>query len=200
VLHGRYSKIRRRRVRELLDHFKSQGNPLDLTDEVHLLRALLTDWVERYDDITNGLHRWHASFQDDYSKAFDGWRQQALRANENHVRGHYSGDTLGPPPDPLDYVNKPRQLLDITAATQLIDRVGRMVERIEKLKSTGTVSLETLDRVLEQVGVETVRVLQEEVSDHASRSAILTQLERRWASIRVDQPHGPRTTQSWSIN
>src|SRR5690554_1667741 len=64
VKHGRYSTITRPRIRELLDQFENDAEPLNLLPEVKLLRALLTDFVERYDEITEATLAWHNSWGD----------------------------------------------------------------------------------------------------------------------------------------
>lgn len=149
IRHGRYSKITRPRIRELLDEYENDPAPLDLLPEVKLLRALLTDWVERYDEFTDALLAWHDSYR--------------------------VGEDQG----------KPTKVLDITAAAGLVDKVGAMVDRIEKTKREGSITLETLDHVLEQVGVELVQALQEEVPDAAARARILATFERRWSNVRI---------------
>ena len=93
---------------------------------------------------------------------------------------------IPPAPDPLSFVDKPRKLLDISEAANLIDKVGKMVDRIEKQKREGTIKLETLDRVLEQLGVEVVKAVQQHVADPDSRSQILRDVEERWGSIRLE--------------
>lgn len=157
IRHGRYSKITRPRIRELLDQYENDPAPLDLLPEVKLLRALLTDWVERYDEFVDALLAWHDSFR----------------------TGEWEG--------------KPTKVLDITAAAGLVDKVGAMVDRIEKTKREGNITLETLDRVLEQVGVELVQALQEEVPDAAARARILATFERRWSSVRITPDGGAPT-------
>ena len=229
---GRYSRIKRARVRELIDEFKQDPQPLDLTDEVLLLRALLTDFVERYDEMSDGIHRWHASFQQDYLDARLRWLQDVQSQTIPEIHGLHNAvlasidllvdlqgrdealDTvidqalevlrgsitasrkkqnqLPRAPDPLEFVNKPRQLLDITAAAGLVDKVGRMVERIEKIRSEGTITLEALDKVLERLGAELVIALREEVPDEDARTQILRLVWDRWYSIRVDPTPPPR--------
>jgi hypothetical protein len=150
IKHGRYSTITRPRIRELLDQYEDDPAPLDLLPEAKLLRALLTDWVERYDEFTDALLAWHDSFR---------------------------GEGASP---------KPRQTLDITTAAGLADKVGAMVDRIERHKREGGITLETLDRVLQQLGVEVVNALAEEVPDGVARAAILANIERRWHEVRLD--------------
>jgi hypothetical protein len=50
VTHGRYSVIRRPSVQQRIDELKAaDAEPLDLLEELHLLRALTIDFIERYD-------------------------------------------------------------------------------------------------------------------------------------------------------
>lgn len=63
VKHGRYSTINRPRLRELLDAFDADPDPLDLLPEIKLLRALILDYVERYDRFTDALLAWHESYE-----------------------------------------------------------------------------------------------------------------------------------------
>lgn len=197
IKHGRYSTITRPRIRELLEQFETDPTPLDLLPEVKLLRALLTDFVERYDEVTEAVLAWHNSWGDRYREAVDTWREEMLRALEAGRWRDTEADNLKDPPDPLDYMTKPRQMLDITAAASLVDKVGAMVDRIERYRREGSITLETLDRVLEQLGVEVVHALAEEVPDAAARAAILANVERRWGTIRLDPTTaraGPQTS------
>lgn len=186
IKHGRYSTITRPRIKELLEQFENDPAPMDLLPEVKLLRALLTDFVERYDEVTEAILAWHNSWGDRYREAVGVWREQMIRALESGGWQDTEADDLPDPPEPLDYMTKPRQMLDITAAAGLVDKVGAMVDRIEKHKREGSITLETLDRVLEQLGVEVVHALTEEVPDAVARAAVLKNVERRWGSIRLD--------------
>src|SRR5689334_21056250 len=58
----RYRAVRRPRIRELLDSFADDPDPLNLLPEVRILRALILDFIERYDEQTEALIAWHASF------------------------------------------------------------------------------------------------------------------------------------------
>jgi hypothetical protein len=185
--HGRYSTITRPRIRELLDQYDKDPEPLNLLPEAKLLRALLTDFVERYDEITDGIICWHASWSEDYGRALSAWKQsvnEKLAADPNAE--------VDPVPHPRDSVHKPRQVLDITAAASLADKVGAMVDRIEKYTAAqnNVITLDTLARVLEQVGVELVQTLMREVSDETLRARILTTFEERWSSVHLDVKSG----------
>jgi len=61
---GRYSVIDRARFRELIDVIKhaEDRDPLDLIPELELQRAILIDFIERYDEFSEALIAWHASW------------------------------------------------------------------------------------------------------------------------------------------
>lgn len=62
VKHGLYSVVQRPRVGELIQHFEEQPDPLSTLPELAAARALFADWVERYDEVTEALLAWHASY------------------------------------------------------------------------------------------------------------------------------------------
>ena len=43
---GRYSKVKRERIRELIEEFEAEENPLDMTSELASCRALYQDYIE----------------------------------------------------------------------------------------------------------------------------------------------------------
>lgn len=158
---GRYSTITRSTIKGLLEQFEADANPLDLTPELHLLRALILDYIERYQEFTAALIAWH----EDESTFTDRW------GNEQVTR-------------------KPPQVIDILSVAKYITAIGQISERIEKAKKEGSVSLETLNRVIEQLGVQLVKAAQETVKDAAQRATLLSRVEDLWQSIQLEQP-GP---------
>lgn len=192
VKHGRYSSITRPRIKDLIEQFQADPAPLDLLPEVQLLRALIIDFIERWDHYTELTHTWHALYDAAYLEAVQEWREEMISLLEDGGYENVVPEELPKVPDPADYAPaKPRQVLDVTASAGLIDKIGAMVDRIEKHKREGAISLETLDRVLEQLGVEVVHALAEEVPDATARSVVLANIERRWGTIRLD-PAAPR--------
>lgn len=85
---------------------------------------------------------------------------------------------------------KPRQLPDFSAMTALVDRVGKMVERIHKIKTDGAITLSTLNRVVEQMGADLVAAVQEAQIDQSQITKLLEIVERRWNSIKLDAGRG----------
>jgi len=81
---------------------------------------------------------------------------------------------------------KPKQLPDFASISTLVDRVGAMVERVQKMKASTTVSLGTLNRVIEQLGYEVFRAAQEVITDGDMCTQLCQAVERRWGTIRLD--------------
>ncbi|NBB84970.1 MAG: hypothetical protein GVY12_01945 [Bacteroidetes bacterium] len=59
IKHGRYSVIERESIRDLADHFLDDDAPLDVLPELAQVRALLTDYVNRYAEIVDALCEWN---------------------------------------------------------------------------------------------------------------------------------------------
>lgn len=165
IKHGRYSSIQRADFRERVAKFEADPDPLNLAPEVALLRAFTEDFVDRWEAIygpDGALLAWHESF---------------------NLRFTVEGQELPHSP-------KPRQLPDFSALTQLVDRIGRMAERIHKFKAEGTISLATLDRVVKQFGAELVSAIQETKLDADTSSKLLKNVESRWQSVKLDAGRG----------
>ena len=63
---GRYSVIEREDLAELTDHFANDENPLDIGPELEMVRALLTKFIDRYDELVDALFEWNA---EEYAEA-----------------------------------------------------------------------------------------------------------------------------------
>lgn len=161
IKHGRYSKVTRPRIAELLRQFEDDPDPLDLLPEVQLLRALIIDFIERYDEYVAALLAWH--------KDNDTYTFTDQHGNE-HER----------------VTEKPHQIVDILSVGKFITAIGSLAERIEKQRKEGTITIATLDRVIEQHGVELMKAAQEAIPDVAQREALFTAVERRWGTIALD--------------
>lgn len=188
VKHGRYSKITRPRIRELLDAFEADPDPLNLAPEVALLRALIIDYVERYDEMTEALLRWSNSFSKDYRAELE----SHLEAYEEHQREwaqayHALRDLpLEKQPDPMDYPPpKPPTVIDILAVGGFITRITTITESIRKARETGTFSMATVDRLWEAMSAGLVQAAGEVISDPDQREALLDAVDTNWRTINL---------------
>jgi hypothetical protein len=64
--------------------------------------------------------------------------------------------------------NKPRQVLDISDAYRILGEIGRMVERVEKIKSANAISRADLNRIMQEMW----RSVEMRVTDAAAKDAI----------------------------
>lgn len=182
----RYADLNTRpRLRELVERFAADDNPSDLSHELTLLRALVTDYVERYDEITEALLAWHASFNGDFELKLRRWRSDVAKYLEQaENEGAEPSEPFPTPPYPTE--SKPRQMVDIVAAAGFIDKIGAMSDRIDKRKREGVITMDTLDRALQEFGREVVAACQEVGLNESDRTHLLRAVERRWQDIRID--------------
>jgi hypothetical protein len=185
VTHGRYAKINRPRVADLLEQNRQDANPLDITEELHLLRALVIDYVERYDEQTEALIAWHSSFSDEYRKAYEMWREKTLRIMESGDWKDIEPQGLPEKPDPAAYENKPRQIMDIISVGKFISEITKIVERIEEIQIKKTISVELFQRVTEAMGDRAAKVLEKYAHNTQSERA-KAELAELWGAIRFD--------------
>lgn len=125
IKHGRYSTVTRTRIRELYEKFEADPNPLDLHPELAKCRAILVDFIERYDEWKEAFLAWHASFGTPDGTVTD-TGQLVIRAA------------------------KPRQVLDISDARNTLLAIAKIVEVIERIK--GNVSRSDLLRIMAEMG------------------------------------------------
>lgn len=144
IIHGLYSKIKRERFADLFKEQLANKAPLDLLPEVHLLRAVVIDFLERYDEMTEAILAWHASFDLKHHtpphfidailwlvgelEVFIAEREELTKDQLEQVANVRK---LAAVLEVGDSYGKPRKIIDISQVAQLIDKVGAMVERIQ---------------------------------------------------------------------
>lgn len=63
VRSGRYSSLKREKLRALIEQHEADPDPLNILPELATARALLQDFIERYDAWSTALVAWHESFR-----------------------------------------------------------------------------------------------------------------------------------------
>jgi hypothetical protein len=163
--HGRYSTIQRPRIRALIEEHEADPNPLNTLPELAAARALFQDWVDRYEEHTDALLAWHASWR--LRNAISPDHADALRrvidAREADVAEEFADDEDGIPEGVRDDLvkaretvdaltagddAKPRRVLDLADAVGHTEAITRIVERIEKVRAGNHVTYEQLRRFL----------------------------------------------------
>lgn len=190
VRSGRYSAITSRpRIAQLLERFENDPDPLNLHAELALLRASILDFVERYDEMHEGLMRWQLSFNPEFQKDWGAW----LRAERARLLdgGDPEGGDLQP--DPMDYVpRRPVTILDLTAVTGMLAQAGGLTDRINKMREDKTYGMGTISRLYEVMGADLEQVAREVMTDDDARDTLLDAVEQRWKLIQLSGLTGPR--------
>lgn len=171
VKHGRYARIQRERIRQLIDEFASDPDPLNLLPELELLRALIIDFVERYDENAEALLRWNRTFDRNY--------RAAREMSEEHGEDPDGVDPLGIEP------SKPDKVVDILSVGAYITQISSIVDRIRKSRETQTFSMATIDKLWEAQSAHLMQATQEVISDPALRESVLTAVAQRWGTINL---------------
>jgi hypothetical protein len=121
-----------------------EDDVLDLMPEVQLMRSLVVDYINRYDEFKDALLAWN---------------------------------------DDQDKRAKPARIMDITEASGLIESISRMIERIHRIQTTGSIPLDTFRKALEQMGII--------VAKHVRDGHALDAIEQEWAQISLVERKGP---------
>ncbi len=164
VKHGMYSAITRPNLRKLMDEISQTTEDLmDLEPELLLLKALTIDYSNRYDAFCEALESWYPS------------HGEAVRVLLNT---NDAGQIKKAIVQLRESINaRPARVPDITAVSQLVDRIGKTVERMHKLQTAGAVSINELKRIMDAMGEVVSRHVDEETSQR---------IETEWKQIQVD--------------
>ncbi|GAA4015594.1 hypothetical protein GCM10022631_29680 [Deinococcus rubellus] len=182
---GRYTSIRRARIKELLIEFQDDPDPLNLLPEAMLLRALVQDFIDRFDEQDQMLTRWNLSFEKAFQSDWSAWWNE-LRADALECEGDLSEELLVAMPDPMTYLpSKPLRMSDITKVSSLIDKIGTMVERIRKARSVETFSMNTIDLLWTAMSAHLTQAMLEVIEDDPLRSQLHASVEEKWSTISL---------------
>lgn len=184
IKHGRYSSINRERLRDLIANHEKDADPLNILPEIAALRALFQDYIERYDDNTEALLAWHHSYEatrvplpEEKVMAFeavvDEWEIRLKETTEPTEKQLTDIATARAFVDLLRGknsigVSKPRQILDISDAYRILGEIGKMVERVEKIRAANAISRPDLNRIMQEMW----RSVDARVGEEAVKSAI----------------------------
>ena len=176
IQHGRYSKIKRPRIRELIAQYEADPEPLNLLPELASARAMFVDFIERYDAWLEALLAWHGSFlgyRSRYEDAVENFRYAAR--TKDLVRMQAALNALAELEGAAPETPKPRQVLDIADARNTLLTIAKITETIERIR--GNVSRNDLMRILTEMG----RV----VERHVPEQAVREQIKDGWLGIAL---------------
>ncbi len=173
---GRWSKIKRKSIGQAIAHFEEEGDPLDLIPDLNLLRALVQDFIERYECFRDALLAWHDANR---LRRLLGYCRQLQRAvaleKRQEIVGRISEAIAG-----LES-GRPRQVLDLSDAGRLIDRCSKVAQRHHAIKSTGAITMDAFRRVHEQMALIMIK--------HAGKleggPEALKRIEKEWGRVKL---------------
>jgi hypothetical protein len=103
-------------------------DPMDLRPELEMLRAMVIEFHERYEEFKNGLIA--------FSKSFDPSVTMLMTSNSPMIWAKAIAELRGA-------VNqRPVQVIDVSFTSVILDRIGKMVERIHKINTDGSLTPE----------------------------------------------------------
>lgn len=157
--HGRYSTIDRQKVVDLVAEYEETENPLDTSPELAFTRALLHDFVERYDAYASALIAWHESYTQGaphhqvvaaVSVLLDRYQDEHHKTecdNNQHYQLLRKWQMAALSANP-----KPIQIMDLADAVKMLSEVTKMVERVRKIQSAQAISRKDFARVMQEIG------------------------------------------------
>jgi len=145
--HGLFRKLKSPALKKWLDNMEeTEFDTMNLEPAARMLWGLTMDFVERYSDSTDALIVWHnlkESSIDDIFKSLETRNVKKLREGLISLRSTMS--------------RRPDRILDITAASQLVDKIGKTVERIHKIQSERTITAAHLNEIYTKMTITITR-------------------------------------------
>lgn len=198
IKHGVHSTVHTTSIRDLAEHFEKNPDPLNILSELALMRALVVDFVNRWEEMRDALLAWHGSFTPEYK------RERALEIQkEAEIPRRELQETiesLDRPPegktwpdvvreafemgleirersDPLETLERPKQVLDVSDARALISEVTKIVARIHKFQSENAISQADFYRIMMGMG--------QALETHVRDERILARIRDDWLALRI---------------
>ncbi len=167
IKHGLYAKIKSPSLLDALARVREANvDPTDLTPEVEALRAIVLDFIERRDDYVEALIDFKLSFSQGVTMAINADRThdpmlmaQACSAIASAVN------------------ERPTEVVDISGASAIIDRVGKMSERIHKIKTSQTITLDQIKKLLDNMGMSLAR--------HVNDAGVVAAIQAEWNALEL---------------
>lgn len=190
---GRYGNLKVESIRDAYDRHLAHPDPLNQLSELAATRALFEDFINRYSEFTDALLAWHSSFGES-SRPIAADRIQSLLTVLDEYEALLSekaeDDDLKTARDKIeelrDFVQqlgqtpdekKPRKVLDITIAHQLLNSINQQIDTISRREEATHISKRDFFRVMGEMarGVDLI------VADDTMKQRI----KDAWLDIRL---------------
>lgn len=197
---GRYSKIIRPRLAELIAQHEADPDPLNILPELAAARALFVDFIERYDEWREAVLAWYASWSaykrpipEDlalaFSNAIDEYeimvREDGKELTEKQVAGLKEARGLVKFLKGEDAPARPREILDVSAAIQHINTISMIVKREQDARADNAISRKDLMRVQQEMAGSVRKHLAVAIPDEERLIETLKAIRADWVEIRV---------------
>lgn len=175
ITHGKYSRLKRTDLADAIAEQEENPAIYDTTGEIAGLRAIIIDYINRYDDITQMLEHWHLSFHasmpsplllDNLDELLSQFTNMVgadiIKTHPQYkiVREWYNTN--------LKVAPKPTKLVDIGEVYKMLGEVTKMVERVGKLNSSNAVSRRDFVRIMTEIG----NIIDQSVVDEPTKAKI----------------------------
>lgn len=137
------------------------ADPLDLKPELELLRALVIDYLERYDEFKESVIAFHESFDPAFTALIMSGDGADMMKACQQLRGAFAN-------------RRPREVLDISAASILLDRIRKMVDTINTIMERRALTPERVKQWQEELVMIVTRHC-----DTKTLKKIVAEIERR---------------------
>lgn len=164
VKSGRWSKIIRKEIQELLTQLEGEEDPLNILPDLNMVRALLADFLNRYEENRDAMLAWYASWNgrpwrtSDLTLLTDVLKEYEIKLKEGDEWEESAMADLCARAQAMvhnmevAYTGRPREVLDIADAHRMAVEATKIVERIEKIRARNAVSREDFARVMTELG------------------------------------------------
>lgn len=186
-------KLESPRIRDLFLSFMESRDPMNVLEELALLRALTLDYVNRAEALESALLAWHASFTSDFR---DAWQEHAVRLAEarNEEDWETYHDLIVELPTPHDFMNRPRKVMDLADAHKLLLGISTIIDRLERQRDAGSIPIKALMTLFGDLANVAVNVAREHISDPTERATFLAHLGTAWERLHVGGNQRPHDT------
>jgi hypothetical protein len=197
---GRFSKIQRPRLRELIAEMESDPDPLNILPELAVARGLFIDFIERFDEWREAFLAWHASWSTykrpipeelgmAFAAAIDEYenmaREQAGELTEKQQTDMAAARKLVKYMRGEDAVARPREVLDVSAAIAHVNTISMIVKREQDARADNAISRKDLVRVQREMAASVAKRVFEAINDPDSALAVLKAIRGDWLDIHV---------------
>jgi hypothetical protein len=176
--------IREKDIADLLRVLKQRSDITDLSEDLQLARAITIDFVNRARELETALLRWSASWDRDWQAAALMLIEELQIAQLDEDWPRYA-ELLTKIPDPLRFMDRPKKVVDVSAAVGMFRNIAAIVAQIVQMQQSGSVPVRDVEVLLVEIASATERAIRQQVGDSGTRDRLLEAIERAYAALRI---------------